>query len=401
MDENDNGTSSETGPGPVDSKQHGHMALDIRADGRPVIEAEKRQSSHEAIFKVTAAEDCPFHALGDEFKVSGHALFLQPKKENQFIANIIVKSPARSKACRAVISDLAKVSIDYERVSLIPDMVITCAQCHGAITLEHKRSDAIGLVEDFNKHGKDIDTIVSLLRNFSIFKTLSETHLKEFVTFFRLKKFSPNTCVIRQGDPGRFLYIILTGSVDVLSKNGKPIAQLSDGEVFGEMSLISGGPAGATIYVAKPTTALFINGQDFLHALKNYPTLQMYFARLISKRLSDSKEFASIELFAGSTGRLDQMPPMKIVQTINYKQMTGVLKLTFNNGLASLIFREGKIVGAEYNKMEGKSAFFKILGENKGRFIFTPGLTDSQMLLPELGMFMELLFEALRILDMN
>jgi CRP/FNR family transcriptional regulator, cyclic AMP receptor protein len=39
------------------------------------------------------------------------------------------------------------------------------------------------------------------------------------------------------------------------------------------------------------------------------------------------------------------------------------------------------------------------LGEKEGRFHFVPGLSENEMALPELGMFMELLMEGLRKLD--
>lgn len=370
-------------------------------DNRADFEPKNYSSPHEAVFKVTDVIDCPNFRKGDTIKASGYALSLQPKKGNQFIANIVVKYPAQRTACRTLIAELAKILINHERVSLIPDMAISCGQCQGAITLEYKKPTDIGLVEDFEKYSKDIDTIVSLLKNFSIFKRLDENNLKNFVTLFRLKKYNSNTCIIRQGDPGSNLFIILSGLVEVLAVDGTRIATLGDGEVFGEMSLISGGPAGATVAVLEPAIVLFIKGQDFLHALKNYPSLQMYFARLISRRLSDLSEIASIDLISKTSGRLDRMSPLTLVQSINCRQMTGVLKLTFQKGFASLAFREGKIVEADYNAMKGKQAFFLILGEKEGRFIFTPGLSEQQMLLPELGMFIELLFEGLRIINKN
>jgi hypothetical protein len=63
------------------------------------------------------------------------------------------------------------------------------------------------------------------------------------------------------------------------------------------------------------------------------------------------------------------------------------------------MFRNGAIVQARYGKKNGRSAFFEILTEKDGRFQFVPGLTEQDMNLPELGMFMELLMEGLRKLD--
>jgi CRP/FNR family transcriptional regulator, cyclic AMP receptor protein len=169
--------------------------------------------------------------------------------------------------------------------------------------------------------------------------------------------------------------------------------------VFGEMSLISGEPVGATIKVLEPTTVLYIRGQDFLKVLNRFPSLQMYFARLLSRRLTQSNILISKEFSSGMTGTLSQMPPVELFQTLNYNQKTGILKMNLPEGPASFAFRGGSIIKAEYGSDTGKSAFFSILGEKEGRFHFVPGLPDQDMALPELGMFMELLMEGLRKLD--
>ena len=99
------------------------------------------------------------------------------------------------------------------------------------------------------------------------------------------------------------------------------------------------------------------------------------------------------------TGTIDQMPPAELFQTLNYNQKTGVLQLQFPQGPATVTFRNGGIVQAEYGRRRGKAAFFAILCEQEGRFNFVPGLSVNKMAMPELGMFMELLMEGLRKID--
>jgi CRP-like cAMP-binding protein len=244
-----------------------------------------------------------------------------------------------------------------------------------------------------------VNTIASLLGNFSIFRTLSEGHLKDLVSLLRLRKYVTNDCIMRKGDPGKNLFIILSGLVDVVDQDGISITKLRNGEVFGEMSLISGDPVGATIQVLEPTTVLYIRGSDFLKVLNRFPSLQMYFARLLSRRLAKSNILISKEFSSGMTGTLSQMAPVELFQTLNYNQKSGILRLNLSNGPATLTFRNGGIVQAAYGRNEGKTAFFSILGEKSGRFQFEPGLPQKEAALPELGMFMELLMEGLRQLD--
>ena len=143
-----------------------------------------------------------------------------------------------------------------------------------------------------------------------------------------------------KGEPGKNLYIILSGLVNVVDDDGISITKLRNGEVFGEMSLISGDPVGATIKVVEPTTVLYIRGQDFLKVLNRFPSLQMYFARLLSRRLARSNVMISKEFSSGMTGTLSQMPPVELFQTLNYNQKTGVLKLNLSKGPCKLFISQ-------------------------------------------------------------
>lgn len=356
-------------------------------------------SFSEAIFKVVDVNDCPFYRKGDKFKISGNALLLEHNKGNKFISTVIIDLPLQRRECRTLIAELTKILVEHERVDRIPDRVISCGECHGAIRLEHRKGKSIALVEDIKKHSTDVSTIASLLSNFSIFRTLSESNLKDLVSLLRLRKYEPKDRIIEKGNPGKNLFIILSGLVDVVDEDGISITKLRNGEVFGEMSLISGDPVGATIQVLEQTTVLTIKGQDFLKVLNRYPSLQMYFARLLSRRLAKSNVMISKEFSSGMTGILAQMPPVELFQTLNYNQKTGILRLNLSHGPASFAFRSGAIVKAEYGRKKGKSAFFSVIGEKEGRFHFIPGLPETEMALPEIGMFMELLMEGLRKLD--
>lgn len=353
----------------------------------------------EAVFKVIEVSGCPYYKKGDEFKVSGNALLLQHNKGSKFVSTAIIDLPQERSECRTLIAELTKILVENERVDRIPDSIVSCGECHSEIRLQHSKGSAIALVEDFKQHSADINTIASLLSNFSIFRTLDEASLKNFVALLRLKKYAPEECIINKGEPGKNLFIILSGLVNVVDEEGISITKLRSGEVFGEMSLISGDPVGASIRVLEATTVLYIRGQDFLKVLNRFPPLQMYFARLLSRRLAKSNILISKEFSSGMTGTLAQMPPVELFQTLNYNLKTGTLKLSLSKGPATVLFRNGAIILAKYGRKAGKPAFFAMMDEKEGRFQFVPGLSENELSMPELGVFMELLIEGLRQLD--
>ena len=73
--------------------------------------------------------------------------------------------------------------------------------------------------------------------------------------------------VIRQKDPGDYFYIIKSGSLTVSQRKGpgevKILAQLQEGEVFGEAALLSGEARNASIVADKDGMLLRLAKKDF------------------------------------------------------------------------------------------------------------------------------------------
>ncbi|MCP4366885.1 MAG: cyclic nucleotide-binding domain-containing protein [Deltaproteobacteria bacterium] len=352
-----------------------------------------------SVFTIIEEKDCPYYQAGDEFKLSGNAILLEFKNEKEFITAAAIKMPFEQPSCRKLIGDLTNILINHESLNKIPESVVNCRGCTGSITLEYKNSDKIKQVKETDKNQSNIGAIANLLGNFSIFQSIDEHDLKDLIPFLKLRKFGPNDLIIRKGNTGKNLFIIVSGRVEVVNEDGISMSVLEKGEVFGEMSLISGNPVGATIKVLSPATVLSIKGEDFLKVLNKSSSLQMYFTRLLTRRLAESNIFMSEELASGMSGQLSEIPPPELFQSLNVNEKTGLLNLSLSRGEAKLSFMDGNLISAEYDNIKGKEAFFEILKEKKGRFKFVPGLPSDEMKAPVLGYFMGLLIDGLRRID--
>jgi CRP-like cAMP-binding protein len=237
------------------------------------------------------------------------------------------------------------------------------------------------------------------LKNFPIFQSVEEHNVEEFSSLLKLEQYVKGDTIIKKGDPGRNLYIISTGQVEVLGDGDMSIAFLTKGEVFGEMSLLSGNPVGATVKAVEPSSVLYISSKDFRRILDKSPSLQMYFTRLLARRMAEINLARSEEFSSGMTGKLSEMPPSELFQTFNMNQKTGILSLTQSQKSASLTFREGELIDARYGEYEGEEAFFELLKLKEGRFKFKPGLPPEMLEAPEIGDFMAILMEGLRRID--
>ena len=100
--------------------------------------------------------------------------------------------------------------------------------------------------------------------------------------------------LFRAGDAGDALYIVAQGKVDVLSAApgeqlngqviGERLAELGEGQAFGEMALLSGEPRTATIQSAAQTDLLEISKEDFDRLVANDHQLATAVRRLSHER---------------------------------------------------------------------------------------------------------------------
>ncbi len=359
-------------------------------------------SAPEAVFKIIEENNCPLYELGDEFVLSGKALLLNSNNERTFITTSVIKIPGDKPTCRIIIEAMTSVLIKYESMSSVNRCVTNCSGCSGKIRIEYKRrekkaSAAAGKVVKGKE--EDVSALVSLLYLFPIFQTLEDHEIQQLVPLLKLKKFPSGQVIMKKGDPGSNLYIVISGTVEALLEDGTTLRAMERGEVFGEISLLIGTPVGATIKVVKSARLLYITGKDFRNALNMFPSLQMYFARLMAERLAKTNDERFEEFASGMVGKLQDISPAELLQTLNLNSKSGVLTLALPKGAAKVTFVEGALVGAEYNNKLGKNAFFELLKEKTGRFKFTPGIPDEAKNATEIGDFMWLLMEGIRRAD--
>lgn len=334
----------------------------------------------DVIFKLIEDQGCPMYHLGDEFTLSGTALMMPHEKP---VCLILVKD---------MTGRFAKGKTPKSKEAFF------CSGCTGRIRLSY-RTETDDIRGDKPKSGPELAVIAGLLGRFEIFQSLGKNEVKHLVSMLRMRKYYENEIILRKGETGRNLYIIASGRVEVLGDNDVSIAFLGTGEVFGEMSLLSGEPVAATIRVMEPSRILYISGRDFRSVLLKYPSLQLYFTRLLARRLVNTNVARAEEFASGMIGRLSEMSPSELFQTLNNNMKSGVLVLDLAKCSARAVFREGNLVRAQYGRLSGTDAFYEILRENQGRFRFLPGLTEEDLQAEPLGDFMGLLMEGTRKID--
>jgi CRP-like cAMP-binding protein len=335
----------------------------------------------------------------DCFVVSGIAVLMDGGTAHSLVTTTVIHHPEGRENCSVLSADLNRLVIAHERADLIPRGNYACGGCSGTLTLEYverRRSD----MEMFLEESEQAAGLVHLLENFPFFSNIEREDLEEVIKSFRLQRWARNEIIIRLGDPGDNLYIVVSGKVSVINQTGISIAELTAGEVFGEMSLLSDEHASATVQAVEESEILAIDNREFQNILQKYPLLQRYFTRLLARRLSRANTFRSVDYVSIMTGRLEEFSAEALFQSLNASRKTGLLTFSqLAGGTARFSFRQGALIRASYGDKKGKTAFYDALREKSGAFRFTPGLPPEDFDAPEIGYFMKLLMTGLEKAD--
>lgn len=350
----------------------------------------------EAHFSIKEVRDCPMYEEQDLFSLAGLSLL----------------PPYGKPACLFLAKGLADILLQYldqkKEGSESLKESYTCPGCTGIIKFGPVADSGgeyltpeMRLLASTAKHEKALesDALVDMLGTFSFFQALEGDHLREIVQHLQQVVFTAGQKILKKGDAGAYLYIIISGSVSVVDEDDEVITTLNRGEIFGEMSLISGKPVSATIKAAEPSRVLLLSGKDLSDVLVKYPFLQMAFTRMLVQRLSMANMQRSEEFAAGVAGNFEDINPSELFQMFNENRKTGMFDLKLSRGKGQMTFSDGAIVRAEYAAYSGKEAFWAILREVKGTFKFTSSLSLEEMGAKPIGNFLGLLMEGMRILD--
>jgi ATP-binding cassette subfamily B protein len=126
-----------------------------------------------------------------------------------------------------------------------------------------------GFSLDRARHRAEI--LLERLRLVPVFYGMPDDLLAEAVTMFRTEEYPAGHTVVRQGDYGASLYIIVRGRVELSIEDGahepRVVATLDEGECFGQAALFESQPESETACTTVPCVFLTINRANY-HSLR-------------------------------------------------------------------------------------------------------------------------------------
>ena len=101
-------------------------------------------------------------------------------------------------------------------------------------------------------------------------------------------KFKPGEVIFSEGDKGDKMYVIRSGEVVEVERDGKIVETLSGGGIFGEMALIDGSPRAATARAKTACEVAAITEKTFLFLVHETPFFAIAVMRALADRLRRS-----------------------------------------------------------------------------------------------------------------
>jgi len=147
---------------------------------------------------------------------------------------------------------------------------------------------------------------VSLLADVPIFRFLDDTERQTLAALFEERAIGVGETVFHEGEPGDELFLVKDGRVQVFitSDIGDKItlADAQSGDVFGEISLLDGGPRTASAAAIDATTVLKLDRDRLFELVQRHPHVALDLLTVMGQRLRATDEL----LRAGTVRNLNE-----------------------------------------------------------------------------------------------
>jgi small-conductance mechanosensitive channel/CRP-like cAMP-binding protein len=128
---------------------------------------------------------------------------------------------------------------------------------------------------------------VDALSRVDVFRALDAEKIDRLTRRLRMVIFGPGETILRQGDPGDSLYVVRSGQVAVqvgVLGAFKEVTTLSEGQFFGEMSLMTGAMRAATIVAKSDAECYIVDKESFQEIVQEKPELAGVISEILAQR---------------------------------------------------------------------------------------------------------------------
>lgn len=147
----------------------------------------------------------------------------------------------------------------------------------------------------FRNRQKEPEKVRNILKKLPVFEDLNNRDLNAIERILHQREYREDEAIFLQGDPGLGMYIVESGTVAIVCEPDKHVlAELHNGEFFGEIALLDESPRTATAIAKTECRMLCFFQPDLFDLIDRNPRLGVKvlfrLARTISERLRKTNE---------------------------------------------------------------------------------------------------------------
>jgi len=120
-----------------------------------------------------------------------------------------------------------------------------------------------------------------------LFEALSESERRELAGWFDVQTVSPGVRLAGEGAAGYSFFVILEGGAEV-TEDDRVLAQLGQGDFFGEMAILGGGRRVATVTTTSPAKVLVMFGTEFRRLEQERPEIAARIEESMRSRVAEN-----------------------------------------------------------------------------------------------------------------
>ncbi len=148
------------------------------------------------------------------------------------------------------------------------------------------------------------------LSRLPLFADVSPETLARLEHRMRRREFAPRAVIVREGSSDDSAFLVLSGRVAVRRKDPESgieflLAELGEGEMFGEMALLTRKPRTASVTAIDATTCGIIEQSDFDQLLTEHPAAVRAMMAALADRLDAANRHAGIDFVSLSRVKID------------------------------------------------------------------------------------------------
>jgi len=125
------------------------------------------------------------------------------------------------------------------------------------------------------------------LAQVGMFSSLNKKELAMVARASDVVSVAPDTQIVREGDFGHEFYLLLQGTATV-RRAGRKVAQLGEGDYFGELALLDRGPRSATVVADGECELLVIGQREFVGVIDQVPAVARKLLSSMAARLREA-----------------------------------------------------------------------------------------------------------------